>query len=581
MSTDQCNTSSYATMNSLKSITKTSTFINSFKAEPLVPTIQSAIKLLNSNDEDSGQLRTKLFNTPRQIQSGSYQFTIPTKRKDYKLLETSKNALKDLSLDLSQPKDEYFKKIVTGEEFFYNDEVFPYSQVYSGFQFGSFAGQLGDGRVVNLFEIVNDNTGQKFELQLKGAGKTAFSRFADGKAVTRSSIREFIISEYLNSIGVPTARALSLTYLKGTWAQREKAETCAVITRFAQSWIRIGTFDYYNWKQDKDTIKKLSKYVINEVLIKLPEIKRKYFNTELEEDEKYKQMIKSVCYLNSQSVAYWQAYGFMNGVLNTDNTSIIGLSIDFGPFSFLDKFDPNFTPNHDDHQLRYSFQNQPSIIWWNLTKFINSMSHILNIGDDFAKELFNEYESNFLSKYIELMGKRLGLYEIRSQDNDLISELLEILMETKVQFNHFFINLQNSKLDQINIFLTHDLVERMQYPQDKIDKELNMSLSRKINKWLENYRQRLTGISYEERLKVASNHNPKFIPNNWILDQVIDSVQDSKAEDLSYLHKITKMSMNPFDESEWGNELMEDQKAWCFAEHRDEEKFMRQCSCSS
>ncbi|CAM9021963.1 unnamed protein product [Wickerhamomyces anomalus] len=594
---------------------KSSTFLK-LKLDPVIPSIQAAKQLYESQNQEE---ITKLFNRPRTLKSGAYQFTVPEKRPSYKHLLSSPKALEFLSLPPDSPSDPYYTSIVTGESFYNDEKIWPYAQAYAGFQFGQFAGQLGDGRVSNLFTLETPTQGKQ-ELQLKGAGKTAFSRFADGKAVLRSSIREFIISESLAGIGIPSTRALSIGLLPDTKAQRERAEVCAVVARFAKSWIRIGTFDLYRWRQDREGLRDLCDYVISDVLETLP----KFTPGEFEKDEykevtegeeivdglikitdssRYDQMYRAIVNLNAKTVAYWQSYGFLNGVLNTDNTSIIGLSIDFGPFSFMDQFDPNFTPNHDDVQLRYSFANQPSVIWWNLTRLGESLVELLGAGPDIVDDEFFinkgikkdqedhvikrvssiiklagvEYKKTFMETYNSLMTQRIGLKEVKPGDNDLIARMLEVLVKTKVDFNKFFIKLQNSQdLDDISTYLTPELVERIENPQDKVDHELNEELTTTINSFIAKYKERLGSTSYEERYSIASKVNPQFTPRNWMLDEVITEMYDD-PNDVSKLSKLLKMSSNPFDPSQWGEELKDVEKHWVGSEGTT----MIQCSCSS
>jgi len=594
---------------------KSSTFLK-LKADPVIPTIEAAQKLYNSGNQ---QEITKNFNKPRTLKSGAYQFTIPEPRPSYKHLLSSPNALDFLSLPLDSPSDPYYKSLVSSETFYHDDKIWPYAQAYAGFQFGQFAGQLGDGRVSNLFTLETPKNGKQ-ELQLKGAGKTAFSRFADGKAVLRSSIREFIISESLAGIGIPSTRALSISLLPDTKAQRERAEVCAVVARFAKSWLRLGTFDLYRWRQDREGLRKLCDYIIEDVLDELPSFKpgqfeideyKEYTEGEEEHNEdiikitdssRYDQMYRAIVNLNAKTVAYWQSYGFLNGVLNTDNTSIIGLSIDFGPFSFMDKFDPTFTPNHDDVSLRYSFANQPSIIWWNLTRLGESLVELLGAGPDLVDDEFFmekgikkqqqeqvikrvssiihlasiEYKSTFMKTYNSLMTQRIGLKEYQDGDNDLIAKLLEVIGKTKVDFNKFFTKLQESKIDDISPYLTVELKERMENPQDKVDKELNQELTDLIQSFIESYKKRLGSTTDEERFTIASKVNPQFTPRNWMLEEVIEQMYEDPS-DVSQLSKLLKMSSNPYNVEKWGDESKELESHWI----GEEGKTMIQCSCSS
>lgn len=264
------------------------------------------------------------------VKNALYTFVRPSVTEpNPELLATSPAAFRTLGLARSEAETPEFVRLVSGNGGF-EDEVYPWAQCYGGWQFGQWAGQLGDGRAISLFETTNPHTHERYEIQLKGAGTTPYSRFADGRAVLRSSIREFVVSEYLHSIGIPSTRALSLTLLPGEFAERERLEPCAVVCRFAQSWVRIGTFDLLRNRGDRVTLRKLADYVRDEVL-QLPP-----YTAEEGKGNRYEEMYREIVRRNAQTVAKWQAYAFMNGVLNTDNTSVLGLSLDFGPFAFMD-----------------------------------------------------------------------------------------------------------------------------------------------------------------------------------------------------------------------------------------------------
>jgi serine/tyrosine/threonine adenylyltransferase len=264
------------------------------------------------------------------VKSALYTFVRPDPSEpNPELLAVSPLALRTLGLAPSEASTSTFLALVSGNPSGFESEVYPWAQCYGGWQFGQWAGQLGDGRAISLFEATNPDTGERFELQLKGAGQTPYSRFADGRAVLRSSIREFVASEYLHAIGIPTTRALSLTLLPSNRAIRERVEPCAIVCRFAQSWVRFGTFDLLRWRGDRKNLRVLADYVRTEVLKLGEEIKDGSGN-------RYEETYREIARRNARTVAKWQAYGFMNGVLNTDNTSVLGLSLDFGPFSFMD-----------------------------------------------------------------------------------------------------------------------------------------------------------------------------------------------------------------------------------------------------
>ena len=356
---------------------------------------------------------------PRMVKEALYTYVRPEPTEDPELLCVSPRALRDIGLRESEAETEEFKQVVAGNKILtWNEEenkdgggIYPWAQCYGGYQFGQWAGQLGDGRAISLFEATNEKTGTRYEIQLKGAGKTPYSRFADGKAVLRSSIREFVVREYLNAIGIPSTRALALTLCRGSRVARERLEPGAIVTRFAQSWIRFGTFDLARNRGDRKTLRIIADYTAEHVYggwdklpSKLPsgDAKATHGQTQtgvakdtiegegLEQENRYTRLYRAIIRRNAETVAKWQAYGFMNGVLNTDNTSILGLSIDFGPFAFLDTFDPSYTPNHDDHMLRYSYRNQPTIIWWNLVRLGEALGELMGTGAQVDSETFVE-----------------------------------------------------------------------------------------------------------------------------------------------------------------------------------------------
>lgn len=611
---------------SLASIPKSNSFTKFISPDGKIPKI-----------EDATTNKDNVIHVPRVLQSGGFSWTLPEKRAKYKYLTSSESALNDLGLDAQEVDNPEYQKIVSGEFYLDNDNFqekgypFPYSQAYAGWQFGQFAGQLGDGRVVNLFEVPktqqDKHNRHKYELQLKGAGMTPYSRFADGKAVIRSSIREYIISEHLNAIGVPTTRALSLTYLPETYAQRHRAEKCAIVSRFAELWVRLGTFDLYRWRSDRDGIKELSDYVINELftidgekfgfLNEALSYRDDFFESSkqtLGELTDYDKMYLETIVRNASTAAIWQSYGFLNGVLNTDNTSVLGLSIDFGPFSIMDKFDPNFTPNSEDHELRYSYRNTPTAIWWNLTRMGENLAELIGAGSEILNDSFFQqngikkewedkiitratklieaggelYQYAFTKKYVETMFKRLGLdpslidvKDPESTHKELIDPMLDMLYKIQCDFNKFFLILQSSNLEKG--YDPNQIAESILLPgfNASESKYSSKELIEEIGNWLKIFDKYLSKSKTSDRKSISKNYNPLFLPRNWILSQVIEFTEESNGNDLSYLKKLEKMSFNPYDKSKWGSELKELENNWLLQSDMGAGYSMLQCSCSS
>lgn len=607
----------------LQSLPKSNTFTRNFPADPAFPTPSAS---------HSAPRQTL---GPRMVKEALYTFVRPEPTEHPELLCVSPRALQDLGLQESEAQTEDFKAVVAGNKILTWDEkenaekggIYPWAQCYGGYQFGQWAGQLGDGRAISLFEATNPQTGVRYEIQLKGAGRTPYSRFADGKAVLRSSIREFVVSEYLNAINIPTTRALALTLARGSKVMRERIEPGAIVTRFAQSWIRFGTFDLPRIRGDRKLLRQLADYTAEHVYggwdklpSKLPSGDAKDTHAQIHTDisasttegsgldaeNRYTRLYRAIARNNALTVAKWQAYGFMNGVLNTDNTSILGLSIDFGPFAFLDSFDPTYTPNHDDHMLRYSYRNQPTIIWWNLVRLGEALGELMGAGSNVDTETFveqgvqeseadelvkraegiieragEEYKAVFLAEYKRLMTARLGLKTQKDDDFEaLFSELLDFLQAYELDFHHAFRRLSGFKLAELDTHEARKDVAGRFFRKNEAPRQEADSRER-IAKWLEKWAARVKedwgeGADAEtQRQEAMRAVNPNFVPRSWILDELIDRVE--KKGDRDILPQIMKLNLDPFAER-WDWNKAEEER---FCGDVPKYKGMMQCSCSS
>ena len=608
---------------SLTDLPKSNFFTSSLPADPKFPTPADSWK---ANRKELG---------PRMVKEAIYTFVKPEERKDAELYAVSPRAMKDIGLKMGEEETDEFKKLVSGNKILWDPEtdkgIYPWAQCYGGWQFGSWAGQLGDGRAISLFESTNSVTGQRYEIQLKGAGITPYSRFADGKAVVRSSVREFVVSEALNGLGIPTTRALSLTLCRDTKVRRERIEPAAIVCRFAQSWVRIGTFDILRARGDRANLRRLADYVATNVYSGWDSLPShpladppKSFESDkdvpvLEEPlhlNRYAKLYRQIALQNAKTLAAWQAYGFTNGVLNTDNTSILGLSLDFGPFAFVDNFDPNFTPNHDDHMLRYSYRNQPSVIWWNLVRLGEDMGELIGSGsrvDDeefvsngvastWAPELIaraerliasvgSEYQETFLSEYKRLMTARLGLKKCKDSDfSKLYSSLLNNLEALELDFSHFFRRLSTLPLSGIDTKETRSKQSSIFFHAEGVSAagETEVSGREKISAWLESWRDRVledwapegsNDLAFDQERQAAMKRvNPKFIARGWVLDEVIQKVEHGHDKDV--LKRIMRMASDPFRDT-WGDTAEEraEEERWCGEVPRLGRGIM--CSCSS
>ncbi|KAG5984122.1 hypothetical protein E4U55_005921 [Claviceps digitariae] len=618
----------------LQDLPKSWHFTDSLPADPQYPTPAA------SHKTPRDQIR------PRQVRNAAFTWVRPEEQKDPELLAVSPAALRDLGIQAGQEKTEEFRQFVAGNKLYGWDEEklqggYPWAQCYGGFQFGQWAGQLGDGRAISLFETKNPATGKQYELQLKGAGLTPYSRFADGKAVLRSSIREFVVSEALHALGIPTTRALSLTLLPHSKVRRETVEPGAIVLRFAESWIRLGNFDILRARQDRDLIRKLATYIAEDVFggwetlparweklekaHESPPTKYGIEKTDLQgptetAENRFTRLYRDIARRNAKCVAAWQAYGFMNGVLNTDNTSVCGLSIDFGPFAFMDNFDPSYTPNHDDHMLRYSYGNQPTIIWWNLIRLGEALGELMGAGglvddatfisegvrEDQGEEIVSraeklimrtgdEYKETFLNEYKRLMTARLGLRQMKSTDfNDLFSSALDALEAYELDFNHFFRRLSHIQLSDISSHAARKEKAAVFFHKEGVieDDEARERLAQWLDKWrariIEDWKddgEQISDARDLERQRAMKQVNPNFVPRGWVLDEVIRRVEKEGERDV--LNRIMHMALNPF-EDEWDGKTFEgleykgdadEEQRWVGDVPRPGRAM--QCSCSS
>ncbi|KAI9923679.1 hypothetical protein MW887_008412 [Aspergillus wentii] len=563
---------------------------------------------------------------PRLVKGALYTFVRPETAEDTELLGISPKAMDDLGLKPGEEHTAQFKSMVAGNEIFWSEQnggIYPWAQCYG------VAHGRGSLETV-LFESINPKTNARYELQLKGAGRTPYSRFADGKAVLRSSIREFIVSEALYALGIPTTRALSITLLPKSKVLRERIEPGAIVARFAESWLRIGTFDLLRARGDRYLVRKLATFVAEDVFQgweSLPaavslgkEHPSAIVDTpatgispnEIQEhqgiqENRFARLYREIARRNAKTVASWQAYGFMNGVLNTDNTSIYGLSIDYGPFAFMDNFDPHYTPNHDDQLLRYSYKNQPTIIWWNLVRLGESLGELIGAGDKVDEEKFvreglteesapavikraediiertgDEFRAVFLTEYKRLMGRRLGLKTQKESDfQELFSEMLDTLEALELDFNHFFrrlshvaltdVETEDQRKDVAPIFFHSEGFGGVGYTED--------TAKERIGRWLDSWRLRVLEdwgpSSDEQRQKAMKEVNPKFLPRGWVLDEVIERVE--RKGDRDVLGRVMQMALNPFKD-EWDLDKEEEER---FCGDIPKYKRAMMCSCSS
>lgn len=395
----------------------------------------------------------------------------------------------------------------------------PLSAVYSGHQFGVWAGQLGDGRAITLGDLPAADGQGRIELQLKGAGQTPYSRMGDGRAVLRSSIREFLCSEAMAALGIPTTRALTVIG-SDQRVLREAPETAAVVTRMAPSFIRFGSFEHWYYNQRFDELKILADTVLEQFY---PEL--------LAEENPYQALLREVTRRTAVLMAQWQAVGFMHGVMNTDNMSILGLTLDYGPFGFMEAFDARHICNHTDSQGRYSYQMQPRIGQWNCFALGQAMLPLIGSVEQTEAALAG-YEAIFQAQHDALLHAKLGLTTQQAEDARLFEAMFGILQANGVDFTLFFRRLGDLRIDNT----AHDEPLR------------DLILDRPaFDAWAAQYRARLRAEDSDDDARRLAMHavNPKYVLRNYLAQVAIEQAQQ---KDFSEVARLQQMLRHPFDE---------------------------------
>jgi uncharacterized protein YdiU (UPF0061 family) len=428
----------------------------------------------------------------------------------------------------------------------------PYSTCYGGHQFGSWAGQLGDGRAINLGEVVNAK-GERWALQLKGAGPTPYSRTADGLAVLRSSVREFLCSEAMFHLGVPTTRALSLM-LTGESVIRDmfyngnpQAEPGAVVCRVAPSFTRFGNFQLLNARGDMTVLKQLADYTIRTDFPHLGE----------PEPAVYIDWFAEVCRRTAEMIVHWQRVGFVHGVMNTDNMSILGLTIDYGPYGWLENYDPNWTPNTTDAEnRRYRYGNQPQIAFWNLGQLANAIYPLIEQVEPLQQAL-NVYKQTFEQNWQAMMADKLGLTTLPT-DKDLYTELLSLLelVETDMTIFYRQLALISTQYDVSDDALIAPLSAAYYVPE-----QLNADYKSRLIAWLKTYIKRVQqdGTSDDVRRERMNAVNPKYVLRNYLAQLAIDQAEQG---DFTGVNELLDCLRDPYNEQPGNAAFAEKRPDW-------------------
>lgn len=461
----------------------------------------------------------KLENTYCELPNIFYSKEIPEKILNPKLVEFNKELAEDLGLDLKFLNSDEGIQYLVGNKLLEGST--PIAQAYAGHQFGHFT-MLGDGRAILLGEFISRN-GQRFDIQLKGAGKTKYSRGGDGKAALGPMLREYIISEGMYGLKIPTTRSLAVIST-GENVIREEILEGALLVRIAKSHIRVGTFQFARNFGDVEDLKKLADYTLN-----------RHFKKDTYEGNPYLYLLKEVINNQAKLISKWQLVGFIHGVMNTDNMTISGETIDYGPCAFMDSYDINTVFSSIDINGRYAYGNQPKIGVWNLTRFAESLLPLLDDDIDNAIKIAEDVLSNYGKVYNEYyyngMRAKLGLFNKEENDEKLILELLTIMNTYKADYTNTFLNLTLDNLEEMNIFKSEE-----------------------FKKWYESWQARLArqNESMDEVKELMKSNNPIVIPRNHIVEKGIKAAVNNN--DYSVINKFLEALKNPYDYSNIGEE---------------------------
>jgi uncharacterized protein YdiU (UPF0061 family) len=474
-------------------------------------------------------------NTRRQVPNASYTRVAPTPVAAPTLLAWSAALASDLGLARPSPAA---VEALAGNRVF--PGMAPFAARYGGHQFGTWARQLGDGRAITLGEIVARD-GSRQELQLKGAGPTPYSRTADGRAVLRSSLREYLCSEAMHRLGVPTTRALSLV---GTGEQvirdmfydgNPEPEPGAVVCRVAPSFLRFGNFELHAALGEEELLKRLADFVV-----------RHYYP-----GLSYRDWYHEVCRRTARLMSDWMRLGFVHGVMNTDNMSALGLTIDYGPYGWLEGYDPAWTPNTTDNETRrYCYGNQPQIGLWNLARLAEALLPLVPKED--LEAGLEAYGSTYQETFSAALAQKLGLSALDQEgDEALLSELFGVLNAVETDFTLFFRGLSSVAAgDEAQMVAP---LRRAFYADPAPGHVARLAA------WLRQYLARVGGLPAAQRARRMYSVNPKYVPRNYLAQQAIDAMAGGDA---SVLERLMKVLERPYDEQPEHDALAERRPEW-------------------
>ncbi len=484
-------------------------------------------------------------NNTRQVEKACFSYVDPQRVSAPQLIAYSQELAEELGLSQSYCESDEFIQVVSGNA--KRSDMKPYAMCYGGHQFGAWAGQLGDGRAINLGEVRDQNQHLQ-TIQLKGAGPTPYSRSADGLAVLRSSIREFLCSEAMHHLGIPTTRALSLS-LSGEGVERDmfysgqpEIEPGAIVARVSPSFIRFGNFEIFASRGDIETLDKLVAYTIEN---DFPDLYDQYLS-----DKKAAVLafFREVCTLTCEMIVHWMRVGFVHGVMNTDNMSILGLTIDYGPYGWLDNFDPSWTPNTTDVQhKRYRYENQAAVAQWNLLQLANTLYPLVESVPE-LETIVRDFRTNYEMRWHDMMSQKLGIetqQERYKAQHDLFTQLERMLGESEFDMTLFYRFLTDGYHDysiQEDATVKERFLNELGY-KDK----LSAHEIKEWNDWFQDYAEHisLTALSPIQRLEIMNKSNPVFILRNFIAQEAIDKAYQG---DYALVDQLLEAVSHPYND---------------------------------
>ena len=456
---------------------------------------------------DKDKIYLNLEDSYLKLPSNFYSKQDPENVPNPRLKLFNKSLAENLGLDINFLNSNAGVEVLAGNKIL--EGTIPISQAYAGHQFGHFT-MLGDGRAILLGEYVTKDK-ERYDIQLKGAGRTSYSRGGDGKAVLGPMIREYIVSEAMNGLGIPSTRSLAVTATGEAIERQNGIEAGAILTRIAKSHIRVGTFEYANHWCTKEELKELADYTL-----------WRHFANEDYEDNPYLYLLRKVVENQANLIAKWQLVGFIHGVMNTDNITISGETIDYGPCAFMNNYDRSTVFSSIDTYGRYAYGNQPKIGGWNLARFAEALLPIIDDNSDraikLAQDAVSSYGKLFDENWYAGMGRKIGISNINQEDRVLIDELLTIMEKYKVDYTNFFLKLTLNDFNEMNIFITDE-----------------------FKNWNKVWKERLKCENESEAdiRKLMQNNNPTIIPRNHIVEEAIyEAVKNDSYEKTNSLLEV-------------------------------------------